>query len=476
MPDKYVVKAGDSWAKIAGEMYGDQRMFAELMRANPNIAMMRPGQTLKLPDPRKNAYVSNTEAAVSGMTNQWKDSKGNVVSPGYTGYGADSLNTIANAVANKQMLTFNPNTPGYRNMMYASYKGGTEQPYQAQTFGKPVTPPGMPAPYFQLATQKPDTGIPAPATQKTNTGIPAPYFQLATQKPNTGFGKSGTGSVPAAQQFGQTLEAQQRQGFTSQMSAAQSPLIHPELALRNNFGVAYQKLINSMEKSQQNALNSGPAYWIDVNGNKQTQQPIGAGTIFTPGQQTNASTQPVFGLGPKGTRPLNASTLGSGPPPAPSTITSNTTPQTTNLDIKIQNKLNSFTEAVSSNGSKGSYPSWTPDELAQLAKSDPRYTVDDYVSTLLASNYVVDGNGNYVNYKGNTEDGVALPPGVVPSLPSVDIKQALEGLPAISLPWGYGPPTFSQSGRRDPQTIATGALPNYGVTSQVTGRWNVGGG
>ncbi len=46
---RYTVKPGDSWAKIAGKVYGDQRMFQEIMKANPNIRVLQPGMKLRLP-------------------------------------------------------------------------------------------------------------------------------------------------------------------------------------------------------------------------------------------------------------------------------------------------------------------------------------------------------------------------------------------------------------------------------------------
>lgn len=70
-PQTYTVKAGDSWAKIAGEIYGDQRMFEELMRGNKNVSMLRAGQTLVLPGKRSNPYVSDFGAAATGMATEF---------------------------------------------------------------------------------------------------------------------------------------------------------------------------------------------------------------------------------------------------------------------------------------------------------------------------------------------------------------------------------------------------------------------
>lgn len=63
----YTVKTGDSWEKIAGEVYGDQRMFLELHKANQGIYVLQPGQVLDLPPAYENPFVSNEAAMAEGM-------------------------------------------------------------------------------------------------------------------------------------------------------------------------------------------------------------------------------------------------------------------------------------------------------------------------------------------------------------------------------------------------------------------------
>ena len=46
---KYKVKPGDSWERIAGKYYGDQRQFLKLMQANPKIRGLHPGMEIKIP-------------------------------------------------------------------------------------------------------------------------------------------------------------------------------------------------------------------------------------------------------------------------------------------------------------------------------------------------------------------------------------------------------------------------------------------
>jgi hypothetical protein len=69
----YTVTSGDSAARVAGKVYGDQRMFAELKRLNPGV--WYPGRKINLPSKQKDPFVSNEswkaaqeERAVSGTT------------------------------------------------------------------------------------------------------------------------------------------------------------------------------------------------------------------------------------------------------------------------------------------------------------------------------------------------------------------------------------------------------------------------
>lgn len=71
----YQAKAGDSWFKIAGEIYKDyfggdvvaaQRMAAMLAAANGDIANIRPGMRINLPMPTRNPYVPQGFGGVGG--------------------------------------------------------------------------------------------------------------------------------------------------------------------------------------------------------------------------------------------------------------------------------------------------------------------------------------------------------------------------------------------------------------------------
>lgn len=57
----YTVRGGDSWSRIAKRIYGDSRMMGELMRANPDIFHLHPGQKLRIPKKKKDPYLSEQE-------------------------------------------------------------------------------------------------------------------------------------------------------------------------------------------------------------------------------------------------------------------------------------------------------------------------------------------------------------------------------------------------------------------------------
>ena len=63
----YTVQTGDSWAKIAGKVYGNQRMFLELAKANQGIYNLAPGMVLDLPPAYEDPFVSNEAAVAQGM-------------------------------------------------------------------------------------------------------------------------------------------------------------------------------------------------------------------------------------------------------------------------------------------------------------------------------------------------------------------------------------------------------------------------
>lgn len=70
----YQVKSGDSWFKIARNVFGDQRMAGALMDANPGVNLLVQGQVLHLPDqPSEDSepvFFSNETAGRGLLANQ----------------------------------------------------------------------------------------------------------------------------------------------------------------------------------------------------------------------------------------------------------------------------------------------------------------------------------------------------------------------------------------------------------------------
>ena len=102
LPTKYTVKQGDSWAKIAGNIYGElydydpmksQRMAEDLARRNNKVRGLTPGTVIRIARPRQNPYVSaEFMGQAAPVANQ-------VAQPGYTG-SAPVGQTPAGAVPN----------------------------------------------------------------------------------------------------------------------------------------------------------------------------------------------------------------------------------------------------------------------------------------------------------------------------------------------------------------------------------------
>lgn len=65
---RYTVRAGDSWFKIAGQVYGDQRYAEQLAMANGDVDVLQPGMLLRLPRPRANPTISPYAAQQWGMS------------------------------------------------------------------------------------------------------------------------------------------------------------------------------------------------------------------------------------------------------------------------------------------------------------------------------------------------------------------------------------------------------------------------
>lgn len=165
----YVVKGGDNLSKIAKEVYGDPRMFAEIQRNNPWFnGVLRPGQVLKLPAKRSNPFVSNTEAAAAGMLGGTAET-----GYGFTGERAGELNALSQGVR-ETGRQINPNTPWGFNQasdLARQYYGGA-----GSQVGAPPPAPASPTAAQQAAKPPAST-----QQQAQGQGMQQQYFNQAQQ-------------------------------------------------------------------------------------------------------------------------------------------------------------------------------------------------------------------------------------------------------------------------------------------------------
>lgn len=203
----YTVKNGDSWESIAGQ-FGNQRAFENFMRANPNILMLKAGQTIKVPKYNSNPYVSNATAASEGMATSGQ------VQQMYAqaqngGYGAQKLKSPNPAYYASNMgynLTTRNGQYNFKNQNNMAAQAGVPAGQTAQGYSQTVgTVGGTYAPKNTPPSSTPSSGIkPLPQTNSAlpsapiNTGQsnaqawrPQPISTVAqspTQQPLTGVG------------------------------------------------------------------------------------------------------------------------------------------------------------------------------------------------------------------------------------------------------------------------------------------------
>jgi hypothetical protein len=103
---QYKVSAGESWASIAGKLYGDQRQFVNIMQANPGMAYPMEGQTIEVPDQvAPNPVISqdflNQLAAVGQAAGVplWAGANGSAAGAGGTPVKPTSQQTPANSTS-----------------------------------------------------------------------------------------------------------------------------------------------------------------------------------------------------------------------------------------------------------------------------------------------------------------------------------------------------------------------------------------
>jgi hypothetical protein len=145
MPD-YVVKPGDSWAKIAGEVSGDQRQFLNLMNANGGRIMIHPGEVIHIPDqfapnpviPTATLQALDSEAQRMGFNNFFPAVRGAGATQPTGGGGVSTTGAGAGAPAGPA-APGQPRMPGAAAYGYGpmgSGRGGPAGPGQGSPSGR----------------------------------------------------------------------------------------------------------------------------------------------------------------------------------------------------------------------------------------------------------------------------------------------------------------------------------------------------
>src|SRR4030042_2531346 len=92
----YVVQPGDSGTRIAGILYGDQRMFQNRMAANPGISALPPGMNLNTPAGQSNPVVTVDPASLGPYgTNPYSQEGQYLLSTGGQGPAASNAGYLA---------------------------------------------------------------------------------------------------------------------------------------------------------------------------------------------------------------------------------------------------------------------------------------------------------------------------------------------------------------------------------------------
>lgn len=500
----YTVRAGDSWEKIAGIMYGDQRMFGELMRANGQIAggKLHPGMTIYLPDQRRNPLVTNAQAALVGIPQFAGKNAQLYQAPGATTvqYNPDGSVAGTAPLGGAPAGTFGPNTTGAG----AASAGVGEPDYAkrqqilAMNSLRPFSPIHRASSYATPTTGKvtgasggllaggPPPAPTAPTTpvNKNTGGYVPPQASIAARSPIYAGGNAyqraqmsmaGIPGPTPAQQFGQAVGGFV-QGIPQDLKNA-----YAYVAGRWNQGAVgrtipgtpgtvspYTQLmpfVNAMSEAAtaagqvgitnpQAPLPSGAVPVTQQQANAQVAQPTAAGPAYPTGYAGFTSFAP----------PAGAS---SASPPIGGSIINN---QTTLPDNETALRLGTALANPSDTAAKANLPSVIGSfQITSIAQAGGM-TPQEMTNYLVNLNYAQGADGNWYRapVQGGAQTGAPAPVPLDTSLPNATWAEASS---LSNVPLGYGGPTFndfgfSTSGRRSQGKTQQGPgiiwSPSYG--------------
>lgn len=167
----YTVKGGDNLFSIAGSVYGNQRMFAEIMRLNGlTSGVIRPGMVLKLPQPKPD-YAINVSG---GLMNAVKAEN-------------DFVQQNKRMPTQQELQDFQA-----QQQQQSPFFGGTLS-FQKPDYSKPPYPTS--GTVESLMTYKSPAATP---TAPTTTQYPSPY--TSEYQPGYNVAQRGRGYTPVTRQ------------------------------------------------------------------------------------------------------------------------------------------------------------------------------------------------------------------------------------------------------------------------------------
>ncbi|UOF79174.1 lysin motif [Caudoviricetes sp.] len=189
----YTVKPGDSWARIAGQAYGNQRWLVELAKANGGTGrMLHPGETIDLPDfdTSINPTISQGDWNAITSANNFGGSRPAQRGGGGAGgqYGSERKFRGQSAKAMRGIAGSGSGYkgPGYMRGVLGGYRGspGTADTYPTPQIGSTPGTTGYPVPtidpFGNIATNARQPG----ELNRTGGGKPpkvAPFSSVGSQ-------------------------------------------------------------------------------------------------------------------------------------------------------------------------------------------------------------------------------------------------------------------------------------------------------
>lgn len=191
----YTVKSGDNLVKIARELYGNERMFAEIMRLNKlGSGVIRPGMVLNLPQNKANSEISISGNLLTGLA---AENKG-VKQPGVVA-GTSGTPTPASLGVTSQNVDLARQQRQERNMFLAEVAQQAGPPSGvAPSAPKPTGTPSGWTPEARKAYA--ERNVPSPTSQQSvYAKMQEPYrYQppTATAQPFSIFTPGAVSTIP----------------------------------------------------------------------------------------------------------------------------------------------------------------------------------------------------------------------------------------------------------------------------------------